>query len=463
MSLPIVTPQSFRDYMRSGEFRQSLQESMARNVDPDRLMRVAVSCISKDTNLQRASLLSLAQCVADAARIGLEPGISVLGHCWMVAYQVKTHDGCDHQKRLFKCEVSGSEAQLQVGYRGKAELFRRAVPGGRIHAREWRQKDLFKPIGGTSPRLIHKWNPNENRGGVVGYYAIAFYPDGFRMFETMSAGEVEEIRQKFSKSKDSPAWTKSFDEMGKAKVTNRLEKWLDLSIEQVTAAELDEENSGLIVPGRKIEDDEGDRDRVGGARALGAEANAMNPGSTSAGQAPSPAALRGGAPTPEITPEPRATIPAGDGAAPTQQAAPAAKPEPPKGKGKSKALEAAQARGGVKASENPPAPKAAPAKPAEPENLPEPPEDWRPDPDALPPGVAAIREQDRARESAEVMQAANVWPYTLPEGLMPSERAAWLAANATPPYGQCNQTGGCVRKAGHAAAECSSKLPKAGT
>ena len=191
----IVTPQSFRDYMRSGEFRQSLQESMARNVDPDRLMRVAVSCIAKDTNLQRASLLSLAQCVADAARIGLEPGISVLGHCWMVAYQTKTHDRCKHNQGQFNCEVSGSEAQLQVGYRGKAELFRRAVPGGRINAREWRQKDLFKPIGGTSPRLIHKWNPNENRGGVVGYYAIAFYPDGFRMFETMSVGEVEEIRQ----------------------------------------------------------------------------------------------------------------------------------------------------------------------------------------------------------------------------------------------------------------------------
>ena len=79
-------------------------------------------------------------------------------------------------------------------------------------------------------------------------------------------------------------------------------------------------------------------------------------------------------------------------------------------------------------------------------------------PNDLPPGVAAIREQDAAR-SAESF----AWPYTLPEGLMPSERAAWLAANATPPYGQCNQTGGCVRKAGHAAAECSSKLPKAGT
>ena len=239
--LAVVTPQSFRDYMRSGEFRQSLQESMARNVDPDRLMRVAVSCISKDTNLQRASLLSLAQCVADAARIGLEPGISVLGHCWMVAYQTKTHDGCDHQKRLFKCEVSGSEAQLQVGYRGKAELFRRAVPGGRIHAREWRQKDIFDPKGGTSPRLIHKWNPNENRGGVVGYYAVAFYPDGFRTFETMTVGEVEEIRTKFSKSPDSPAWKKSFDEMGKAKVTNRLEKWLELSIEQMAAHDLDDE------------------------------------------------------------------------------------------------------------------------------------------------------------------------------------------------------------------------------
>lgn len=460
MTAAIVTPQSFRDYMRSGEFRQSLTESMARNVDPDRLMRVAVSCISKDSNLQKASLLSLAQCVADAARIGLEPGISVLGHCWMVAYQTKTHTRCNHNRGEFNCEVSGSEAQLQVGYRGKAELFRRAVPGGRIHAREWRQRDIFKPIGGTSPRLIHKWNPNENRGGVVGYYAIAFYPDGFRMFDTMTVGEVEEVRQKFSKSKDSPAWLKSFDEMGKAKVTNRLEKWLDLSIEQVAAHDLDDESS-VIVAGRKVEEEDVREPRGGEP---GADPY-LRPGATKAESEQALAQLSESAP----------------GQQPTKPAPPAppAPAEQPKGKAKSKALEAAQARGGVKASENPPAAKQA-AKPQQDED-PGPcavvgcrladghPGDCaltageaaqaiglRPAQPDLPPGVAAIREQDAARASA-------VWPYTLPEGLMPSERAAWLAGNAPAPYPQCGQTGGCVRKSGHPAAECSSKIAAAGT
>ena len=450
MSSAIVTPQSFRDYMKSAEFRQSLTESMARNVDPDRLMRVAVSCISKDTNLQKASLLSLAQCVADAARIGLEPGISVLGHCWMVAYQTKTHHRCNHNRGEFNCETTGAEAQLQVGYRGKAELFRRAVPGGRIHAREWRQKDTFDPKGGTSPRLIHKWNPNENRGGVVGYYAVAFYPDGFRTFETMTVGEVEEIRQKFSKSPDSPAWKKSFDEMGKAKVTNRLEKWLELSIEQMAAHDLDDESS-VIVAGRKVEDDE-----PASAPAKPAEIAPPAPNTT----------LRGAA-TSDPTPEPRATIPAGSGAAPSQDP-PAGQPAP-KGKGKSKALEAAQARGGVKANENPPPPKATPAAPAkaQEEALPEPPADWKPEPHEadLPPGVATIRAKDaeRAKGTAGTQAAAAAWPYTLPEGLMPSERAAWLSGNASPPYAQCERTGGCVRKSGHPAAECSSKITAAGT
>lgn len=439
----VVTPQSFRDYMRSGEFRQSLTESMARNVDPDRLMRVAVSCISKDSALQRASLLSLAQCVADAARIGLEPGISVLGHCWMVAYQTKTHHRCNHNKGEFNCEVSGSEAQLQVGYRGKAELFRRAVPGGRIHAREWRLKDIFKPTGGTNPRLIHKWNPNENRGGVVGYYAVAFYPDGFRLFESMTVAEVEDVRQKFSKSKDSPAWTKSFDEMGKAKVCNRLEKWLELSIEQIAAHDLDDESS-VIVAGRKVSEEDSE------PATRPAEITPAPPNTT----------LRGASTEP--TTEPRATIPAGNGVRPEQDSP---KPEPPKGKAKSKALEAAQARGGVKANENPPPPKSEPTKPPA-EDLPEPPADWRPDPDALPPGVAAIRAKDAERADAggvDEQPAPPVWPYTLPEGLMPSERAAWLAGNAPAPYPQCDRTGGCVRKSGHPPAACSSKITAAGT
>ena len=107
-----------------------------------------------------------------------------------------------------------------------------------IAAHEVCTNDEFELVYGLDERLTHK-PALDDRGDIIGFYAVAKLVGGGHAFEFMCLRQVEAIMLGTqSKGKYGP-WKDHFIEMGRKSVVRRLAKYLPLSIEFQTAAALD--------------------------------------------------------------------------------------------------------------------------------------------------------------------------------------------------------------------------------
>lgn len=239
----VTTPQIFRDYLTAETFQGTLTKIVSKSVSADRLVTLAVQALTRQPELQECSKISLSLGVLEAAEVGLEIGSGVMANAFLVPF--------------WNERANEKQAKLIVSYRGLAELARRSGLVQRIEARAIHRNDKIVVRAGTDPKITHRWSVFEDRGPIVGYYAVAFFKDGSTQFDQMTDAEVELVRIR-AKSGDSDAWKFWRPEMGKKTVVRRLEKYLPLSPEQQRAHELDDDDevvvAGRVVPEETIEE-----------------------------------------------------------------------------------------------------------------------------------------------------------------------------------------------------------------
>jgi recombination protein RecT len=200
----------------------------------DRLRLMLIRAWTKSEKLQKCTLLSMLEAAIEAAALGLEPGLSVLSHAYLVPR-------FDKDAKLWK-------ANLQISARGKLELARRSGLVLRADAVEIRENDHYVIRRGTDPLITHHIDLTKPRGQVLGYYAIAWFTDKSCQFDVMSLAECLEIRDRFGLT-DGTAWKNSEGEMCKKTVLHRLEKLLPLSPQQQRAHDLDDESEDIVPAG----------------------------------------------------------------------------------------------------------------------------------------------------------------------------------------------------------------------
>jgi len=162
--------------------------------------------------------------------MGLEPN-TVLGHAYLVPFNTKRKDAQGNERWV-------NSVQVIIGYKGLIDLARRSGQIVSIAAHEVCENDHFELVYGLDEKLNHR-PAMEERGEVVGFYAVAKLKDGGHSFEFMSVHQVREIMSATqSKGKYGP-WKEHFIEMGRKTVIRRLAKYLPLSIEFQTAVVLD--------------------------------------------------------------------------------------------------------------------------------------------------------------------------------------------------------------------------------
>ena len=71
------------------------------------------------------------------------------------------------------------------------------------------------------------------------------YTDGSMLYESMSADEIEGVRQNYSKAKDSDAWKKSSGEMYRKTVIRRLSKYIEKDFDKVEQLMAYDEGGGV--------------------------------------------------------------------------------------------------------------------------------------------------------------------------------------------------------------------------
>lgn len=222
-------PQGFPALLE--KFKGEIARALPKHINPDRMARIALTAFRMNPKLGECDPRSVFAAVIQASQLGLEVGL--MGEAHLVPF--------------------GDQCQLIPGYTGLMKLARQSGLVQDIYAHEVRANDKFSLKLGLERSLEHEplTGPggfpasDEERGEVVGFYAVAVFKDGSRTFVAMSRKEVEKIRdnskgyQAAKRYKKESVWDSDFTAMGLKTAIRRLCKFLPKSPELATALALD--------------------------------------------------------------------------------------------------------------------------------------------------------------------------------------------------------------------------------
>ena len=208
--------------------KANLAAVLPKHVDADRMLKLALGAMRTTPKLLNCNVESLMGAVVTCSTLGLEPN-TPLGHAYLIPFE-------NRQKGT-------TDVQIVFGYKGLIDLARRSGQIISIAAHEVCQNDEFHFSYGLDEKLIH--DPAlTGRGEPIAFYAVAKLVGGGYAFEVMGRDQIEEIRDasqnyKFAREKGKTVWGQHFVEMGRKTVLRRLFKYLPVSIELATAANID--------------------------------------------------------------------------------------------------------------------------------------------------------------------------------------------------------------------------------
>lgn len=198
--------------------KPQIKMALPNDYDHERFTRIAKSILKVNPELIQCEPMSFLSALMTSAQLGLEPN-TPMQYAYIIPYKGK--------------------ATFQIGYQGLLNLMYRSPRTLAFYATEVRDTDDYLFEKGTEPKIYHKINI-KNRGEVIAYYAVYKTVDGVSTFDVMSKEEVEKHRNKYSKYKNSPAWTNSFDAMALKTVAIKTLKFVPKDVEITRIMALDD-------------------------------------------------------------------------------------------------------------------------------------------------------------------------------------------------------------------------------
>ena len=203
---------SIRDQLESASFRGEIAKVLPSHMTAERMVRVAVTALTRTPKLAECSQKSFFKCLLDLSSWGLEP------------------DG-----RRAHLIPYANECTLVLDYKGIVELCFRSGYVRNIHADVVREGDLFEfSLGRVTKHTPWAFLPASERataaGDIVAAYCVVELKDDAVKHEVMTRGEIDGIRDRSKAGKSGP-WVTDFAEMAKKTVFRRASKWLPLSAE----------------------------------------------------------------------------------------------------------------------------------------------------------------------------------------------------------------------------------------
>lgn len=200
-----------RAFLESPAVQAKLKEVATAHMKPEDLTRLTLLALSRQPDLVKCSQHSILRSLMDAAALGIKPG-GLMGRGYLVP--------------RFNNKTGQLECQFDPGWRGLADVAKRSGAVKKIAAHAVYENDFFEVEFGTEEKLTHR-PAIENRGKVVGAYAVAFFDDGTTQFESLDATDLAKIRA-VSRAKSGP-WKDWEEEMARKSAVRRLCKYLPYS------------------------------------------------------------------------------------------------------------------------------------------------------------------------------------------------------------------------------------------
>ena len=215
------------------QFKGEIARALPKHINPDRMARIALTAFRMTPKLAECDPRSVFAAVIQSSQLGLEVGL--MGEAHLVPF--------------------GNQCQLIPGYTGLMKLARQSGLVIDIYVEAVRINDKFSLKLGLERSLEHEPltaqggfpASDEERGEVVGFYAVGVLKDGSRTFVAMGRKEVERIRdnsrgyQAAKKYKKESTWDTDFVAMGLKTAIRRICKFLPKSPELATALAMDEQ------------------------------------------------------------------------------------------------------------------------------------------------------------------------------------------------------------------------------
>lgn len=179
----------------------------------------------KKEQLEKINPETIPVCLAKAAYLGLD---FFNGECYAIPY--------------------GGNLTFQTDYKGEIKLCKRYSKNKikDIFAKVVRQGDFFmEEVDGGKQNVQYRPKPFSNEQ-MIGAFAIVVFEDGLMMYDTMSSEDIENVRNTYSKMKDSQAWKSSTGEMYKKTVLRRLCKLIDLDFDNIEQQKAYEDGGDVV-------------------------------------------------------------------------------------------------------------------------------------------------------------------------------------------------------------------------
>lgn len=212
-------------------YKDAIANALPKFITSDRMIRVALTAMSKNPDLLNCTSHSLIGCILTSAQLGLLPD-ETLGEAYLIPFK-------NNNKGITECT-------FVPGYRGLTQLAMRSGMVRSVQARPVFQSDEFDWELGLNEKLFHKPSGEIDPAKITHFYAMIKFANGGHVFNVMTRQKIEQIRNeipsyKFARDKSSTIWTKYFEDMGSKTVLRRLMKFAPLSSDVNMAVGLDEQ------------------------------------------------------------------------------------------------------------------------------------------------------------------------------------------------------------------------------
>ena len=197
-------PQNVLDVFNSDGFKRQVAMALPRHIDADHMMRIAMTEVRQNADLQKCSPASFMGALLKAAQTGLRPGM--FGEGWIVA--------------RWNGKLGSLEAQFQPGYQGLAQLAYRSGEVADIVAEPVYKTDHFKYQLGSEPKIEHvpDFEAEHSDGEIVAFYAVVKLTNGGTLMKVMPKRDVDAVRDKYGPHNKSGKlvgpWVESYPAMG---------------------------------------------------------------------------------------------------------------------------------------------------------------------------------------------------------------------------------------------------------
>ncbi len=192
-----------------------IKNALPANITPERMMRIALTALSKDAKLANSTPESFMGALLTSAQLGLECN-TPLGQAYLIPYKNK----------------GVLETQFQLGYQGLIDLCYRTGQYKKIVARIVYEGDDFDYSYGLEEKLIHR--PREKSDKPIYVYGLYELKNGASAFEVISWEAVMNHAKKYSQSVKNgytSPWNTDPESMAKKTVLKKVLKYAPKAVE----------------------------------------------------------------------------------------------------------------------------------------------------------------------------------------------------------------------------------------